>query len=184
MLTLVNGDNGWRIISIAYEQTKTTLAMINFFVTWEHKYAVTSFLRTWSNCVGDVFRIVPYEYLSTIKRIQPGAFIFSDIDRLRPKQVRDVERFCDLIATEFDPSLIFSITRGDCYSAVSYCKHFGKRVSTSFAFFPLIAKEIIFAIQLSYVLRTSTMARRADSCAMLMSGGWRRKSYYHRRTGT
>ena len=24
VLTLVNGDNGWRIISIAYEQTETT----------------------------------------------------------------------------------------------------------------------------------------------------------------
>ena len=86
--------------------------MINFFVTWEHKYTVTSFLRTWSNRVGDIFRIVPYEYLSTIKGIQPGAFIFSDIDRLRPKQVRDVERFCDLIATEFDPSLILNHPRG------------------------------------------------------------------------
>ena len=86
--------------------------MINYFVTWGHKYTVTSFLRTWSNRVGDAFRIVPYEFFSTIKGIRPGAFIFSDIDRLQPKQVRDVERFCDLIATEFDPALILNHPRG------------------------------------------------------------------------
>jgi hypothetical protein len=71
--------------------------MISYFVTWQHKYTLTSFLRTWSNRIGHAFRIVPYEYFSMIKGIRPGAFIFSDIDRLQPKQLRDVERFCDLI---------------------------------------------------------------------------------------
>jgi hypothetical protein len=86
--------------------------MINYFVTLREKITVTSFLRTWSNRVGDAFRIVPYEFCSRIKGIRPGVFIFSDIDQLQPEQVRDIERFCDLIATEFGPSLIFNHPRG------------------------------------------------------------------------
>jgi hypothetical protein len=86
--------------------------MINYFVTGAHAYTVAAFLETWPNRVRDVFRIVPYERLASILTVESGVYIFSDIDRLQPAALRNVERLCDLIADELDAALVLNHPRG------------------------------------------------------------------------
>jgi hypothetical protein len=85
--------------------------MINYLVTARHTYTVSLFLQTWPNSVRDIFRIVPYDSLPAYKWLRSGAFIVSDIDRLRPLEFHGVERLCDLISSELASSLVLNHPR-------------------------------------------------------------------------
>jgi hypothetical protein len=58
--------------------------MIYIFTTEKHQYTITPFLTSWPNSASSHIQLVPYEHLYRIRSIQPGVFIFSDIDRLTP----------------------------------------------------------------------------------------------------
>lgn len=84
--------------------------MINFFV--KHDYTVRPFLLHWPNKVERFFRIIPYKNLARIRTVQPGTYLFSDLERLLPQELRQVEKFCDLIASELSPELIINRPKG------------------------------------------------------------------------
>ena len=85
--------------------------MINFFVTKNNSFPIRQFLETWPHALNRLFRIVPYENLSSIRQISPGIFVFSDLELLSKTQLRDVKLLSDLITNHFDESLIVNHPR-------------------------------------------------------------------------
>ena len=79
--------------------------MIYFFVTREHAYTMTWFLSDWSSAaLKKNLRIVPYDLMPKLINFTPGAFIFSDLERLNTYQLKVVEDLCDQI-TSFDNNI-------------------------------------------------------------------------------
>jgi hypothetical protein len=69
-----------------------------------HSYTMGAFLGDYPNTVADDVRIVPYERLPSSGRFRPGAFIFSDLERLGPAELSMAQRFYDAIG-EQNPGL-------------------------------------------------------------------------------
>ena len=67
--------------------------MITYVVTRRNAWTVRAFLDTWGSSISERFRVVHYEDLGRLTAVQPGVCIFSDLDRLAP---RDVERASEL----------------------------------------------------------------------------------------
>jgi hypothetical protein len=67
--------------------------VITYLVTRRNAWTVRAFLDTWGRPVAERFRVVHYEDLGSIGEMSPGVCIFTDLDRLTP---RDVERASDL----------------------------------------------------------------------------------------
>jgi hypothetical protein len=82
--------------------------MITIFISKRHTYTIRPFLKTWANKAANSIRLLPYQYLHRIRRIQPGLFIFSDIDRLTPKQRQSAIHLCNYITKNFGESLIIN----------------------------------------------------------------------------
>jgi hypothetical protein len=77
---------------------------IYYFCAGAHSYTMTIFLDDYPNTVADKVRIVPYEALSSIDRFAPGAFVFTDFDRLDPSQLLSAQRLYDAVG-EQNPAL-------------------------------------------------------------------------------
>jgi len=82
--------------------------MIHYFVTKNHFYTVTPFLRQWSRKIPDLFRIVPYERIDAIKRLEDNLFIFSDLDRIDRETLLKAGQFCRRISENFGGHLILN----------------------------------------------------------------------------
>jgi hypothetical protein len=61
--------------------------MIYILVTREHAYTVRHYLQTWGRDVRRVVRALTYEELALSRRLVPGAYIFSDLERLGEAQM-------------------------------------------------------------------------------------------------
>ncbi len=82
--------------------------MINIFISTFHTYTIKPFLNTWSNKAASHIRLIPYEKLYRIKRIYPGLFVFSDIDRLTIEQHQMAKQLCEQILANFGENMIFN----------------------------------------------------------------------------
>ena len=67
--------------------------VITYLVTRRNAWTVRAFLDTWGRAVAERFRVVHYEDLGSLEEVSPGVCIFTDLDRLTP---RDVERASEL----------------------------------------------------------------------------------------
>jgi len=68
--------------------------VINYLVHRDHRYTINSFLREWGNDLTDVIRIINYDRLKWPHPIWPGAWIFSDLDRLDAAAARRAGQLC------------------------------------------------------------------------------------------
>ena len=82
--------------------------MINIFISRGHTFTITPFLENWPNNVSASIRLFPYEHLHRIRSIQPGLFIFSDIDRLNSKQMESAIYLCKYIIKNYSEGLIIN----------------------------------------------------------------------------
>jgi hypothetical protein len=72
--------------------------MIYFLVTQRYSYTISWFLKGWASAQFlKKIKVIPYESLLVIKNIVPGAFIFSDLERLNITQLKTLEAFCDQV---------------------------------------------------------------------------------------
>ncbi|MCP4370425.1 MAG: hypothetical protein GY797_20280 [Deltaproteobacteria bacterium] len=67
--------------------------MIFYLVTKNHAYTITRYLKSWGTTLAPRLKPVFYEQLKGLRALGPGTYIFSDIERLAPKQA---ERFAQL----------------------------------------------------------------------------------------
>lgn len=70
----------------------TSLGVIYYLTTAEHRYTMTSYLQTWGRALTDRVRVLPYEALWTAKELPPGSYVFADIDRLSEAARREAKR--------------------------------------------------------------------------------------------
>ena len=61
--------------------------MIFYAVTERHAYTMGSYLKTWGKHLVPHIRLFPYEVLLAPQEltVQPGTWIFSDVDRVPPE---------------------------------------------------------------------------------------------------
>jgi len=86
--------------------------MIHYFVTKSHFYTVVPFLKQWDCPVRRHFQIIPYEHIGRLRRIEPGLFVFSDLDRISPPYRKELAAFADRLATHFGPETILNHPAG------------------------------------------------------------------------
>jgi len=58
--------------------------MIFYLVTREHPYTINEHLASWGHGLRSTVQTLFYDQLSLRKALQPGAYIFSDLERLNP----------------------------------------------------------------------------------------------------
>jgi len=61
--------------------------MIYYLVTKKHSYTISLLLTHWAREFKDRFEVMHYEVLLDRKILNPGTYIFTDIDRINPRQV-------------------------------------------------------------------------------------------------
>ncbi|MCE9592120.1 MAG: hypothetical protein K8S99_16560 [Planctomycetes bacterium] len=67
--------------------------MIHYVVTAGHEGTITRFLREWAPRLAPRVRILYYESLPGLRHATPGTYIFSDLERLNPPQLRLAAEF-------------------------------------------------------------------------------------------
>ena len=65
--------------------------MLYFLVTKRHAYTMEWFLAEWGKELEPLIRIIPYKSLMTIKKLHPGLYIFSDIERISPHYLKRLD---------------------------------------------------------------------------------------------
>ncbi len=66
--------------------------MIYFLVTAEHSYTMEIFRNSWGKGLAQEIKIIPYEHLCWGHDLQPGTYLFSDIERLPARQAEVLSR--------------------------------------------------------------------------------------------
>jgi len=61
--------------------------MITFLTTAEHDYTITKYRELWGASLKQGIRSLPYELLFCMGSIPKGTYIFTDLDRLAPKNL-------------------------------------------------------------------------------------------------
>lgn len=77
---------------------------VYYFCTAAHSYTMGVFLADYPNTVADAVRIVPYDLLASTGSFTPGAFIFTDFDRLDAMDLARAQRLYEAIG-EQNPAL-------------------------------------------------------------------------------
>jgi len=62
--------------------------MLYFLVTKRHAYTMEWFLAEWGKELEPLMRIIPYKSMLKIKKLPPGLYIFSDIERITPHSLK------------------------------------------------------------------------------------------------
>ena len=62
--------------------TEATPGPIYYLCTGRHAYTMGVFLGYYEHGLGDVVRIIPYDQVARLGTVAPGAFIFTDFERL------------------------------------------------------------------------------------------------------
>lgn len=65
--------------------------MIYFLVNGKHAYTMQWFLEDWGRRLADHLRIVPYAEFLEAKRVPPGSYVFTDLERVTPAGTRRLE---------------------------------------------------------------------------------------------
>lgn len=60
--------------------------MMFYLVSQAHAYTINKYLGLWGKALVPRIRVLPYEQLVKTRALQTGTYIFSDIERLTPKQ--------------------------------------------------------------------------------------------------
>lgn len=74
--------------------------MLNFLVTADHAYTLTTFFRHWGASLSKKVRIVYYESLDLQRPALPGVWIFTDIERLNPQESSQAAEFYQYLSTD------------------------------------------------------------------------------------
>ncbi len=74
--------------------------MLNFLVTADHAYTLTSFFSSWGASQASQVRIVYYESLASQGSPLPGVWIFTDIERLNPQELSQAAAFYQFLTTD------------------------------------------------------------------------------------
>ena len=82
--------------------------MINIFICRKYTFTITPFLKSWPSKASGSIRLFPYEYLHRIRRIKPGLFIFTDIDRLNPEQRKSAIYLSEYITRSYGDGLVLN----------------------------------------------------------------------------
>ena len=69
--------------------------MINFFVTRKKAHIISPLLVEWSKELKKNLKVIAYDQLPIVKAVAPGAFVFSDLERLTENQLALICDFCD-----------------------------------------------------------------------------------------
>lgn len=62
--------------------------MIFYLVTKEANYTMDQYMRSWGSSPGSRMQIVLYEDLPRLRILEPGTYIFSDLERLSPPRLK------------------------------------------------------------------------------------------------
>jgi len=61
--------------------------VIHYLATRGHdRYTMRRFRASWAGALRDRIRIVPYERLASMGAVEPGLYVFSDLERLKPRE--------------------------------------------------------------------------------------------------
>ena len=71
--------------------------MIYFFVTKAHDYTIKSYIKHWETDLKKEIKLIHYEGLANLRKLDTGTFIFSDIERLTASQASIVNGICQQI---------------------------------------------------------------------------------------
>lgn len=69
--------------------------MVFYLVTQQHRYAIDLFIQLWAPELRGKVKVVPYERIDDRALLPSGVYIFTDLERLTPKQDAIVRRFHD-----------------------------------------------------------------------------------------
>jgi hypothetical protein len=72
--------------------------MVHYLVTADHRYTIDWFLEEWAPELAARVRVLPYEEAFDGGRLAPGAYIFSDLDRLSAVQRQAAIELWDRLA--------------------------------------------------------------------------------------
>ncbi|MEP6565235.1 MAG: hypothetical protein ABJB10_08840, partial [Mesorhizobium sp.] len=78
---------------------------IYYFCVEDHAYTIGVFLEYYENPLKGVLRIIPYQQLGKLGPAPPGTFIFTDFERLSPKQLETMTALHATIARQ-NPDLL------------------------------------------------------------------------------
>ena len=59
--------------------------MIFYLSTARHTYTIRQFLKYWAPELSKVIEVLPYPWLVIRRKLPPGTYIFSDLERLTPE---------------------------------------------------------------------------------------------------
>jgi hypothetical protein len=76
--------------------------MIFYLVTRQHSYTVREYLDTWGRENRGIMRPIFYDRIFNFRRLQRGAYIFSDLDRLNGPQLELAQRLFQTLASAGD----------------------------------------------------------------------------------
>ena len=62
--------------------------MIFYLVTKEANYTMDQYMRSWGPSPGSRMQIIQYEDLPRLRTLNPGTYIFSDLERLSPPRLK------------------------------------------------------------------------------------------------
>lgn len=82
--------------------------MITIFISKGRTSTITPFLESWPNRAAASIRLFPYEHLHRIQRVDPGLFIFSDIDQLDAKQRQTTLHLYRYITQQYGEDLVLN----------------------------------------------------------------------------
>lgn len=86
--------------------------MISIFISGRNQETIIPFLTVWSNRASKRIRLVPYGQIHRLRRLEPGLFVFADIDRITPPQQSMVEELQRQLTTCFGDESILNLPSG------------------------------------------------------------------------
>lgn len=72
--------------------------MIFYLVTAAHHYTVSAYFQLYRSCLAVRPQVLSYEQLPGMRSLQAGTYIFSDLERLRPRESEAVAQVWDRLA--------------------------------------------------------------------------------------
>jgi hypothetical protein len=76
---------------------KVILQMVTFLTTARHRYTIDKYLKHWGISLAQGVRVIPYELLFCLGSVSSGTYIFTDMDRLSPKYLKQAARWYQVL---------------------------------------------------------------------------------------
>ncbi|MGV7221935.1 MAG: hypothetical protein ACQ9MH_10440 [Nitrospinales bacterium] len=71
--------------------------MVTFLTTARHRYTIDKYLKLWGVSLEQGVRVLPYELLFCLGSVTRGTYIFTDLDRLSPKHLKQAARWYKIL---------------------------------------------------------------------------------------